>query len=432
MEKRDFTSPAPAPRASFLATEPAIETTSDVESDRELQRRMARARIALFLAGFATFSLIYCTQPLLPEFAAEFHLSAAASSLALSLTTGCLAFSILCAGALSESLGRRGLMFGSMAAAAVLNFISAIAPTWETMLVARALEGLLLGGVPAVAMAYLAEEVPPKLLGAAMGLYIGGTAFGGMTGRVAIGALTQLMSWRAAMGTVALIDLAVACAFVWLLPRSRNFTIQRGLKPGSHLRAWRDHLRDTALSPLFMIGFLVMGAFVTVYNYAGFRLAAEPFLLNQTEIGLIFLVYIFGIFASYSAGSLADRFGRPTVMIGGGLVFLAGLGLTTLHTLTAIIAGIAVVTVGFFIVHSVASSAVGRTATRNRGHASSLYLLAYYVGSSVLGSVGGWAWRVDGWNAVAGYGAALIALVLLAAAMMMRAAASSAAASQVH
>src|SRR5260221_4549843 len=148
---------------------------------------MARISLAVFMAGFATFSLIYSAQPLLPEFTAEFAVDPATSSLALSLTTGCLAVSILCVGALSETWGRRGLMFASICGAALLNLVSSVAPTWDVLLVVRSLEGLVLGGVPAVAMAYLSEEIPPDRLGRAMGLYVGGTAFGGMIGRVAIG-----------------------------------------------------------------------------------------------------------------------------------------------------------------------------------------------------------------------------------------------------
>ena len=80
-----------------------------------------RVSVALFLAGFATFSLLYCVQPLLPAFARDFSVGPAESSLALSLSTGCLAIAILCAGAVSEVVGRRGLMFASLIGAAILN-----------------------------------------------------------------------------------------------------------------------------------------------------------------------------------------------------------------------------------------------------------------------------------------------------------------------
>ena len=56
-----------------------------VESGSPAYRRIS---LALFLAGFATFSLLYCVQPVLPELAQAFGLGAANSSFALSVSTG--------------------------------------------------------------------------------------------------------------------------------------------------------------------------------------------------------------------------------------------------------------------------------------------------------------------------------------------------------
>jgi YNFM family putative membrane transporter len=367
-----------------------------------------RISIALFLAGFATFSLLYCVQPLLPVFTRAFGVSPASSSLALSLSTGFLAFAIMCAAALSEAAGRRGLIFASMAGAALLNIAAAYAPGWHALLLCRALEGFTLGGVPAVAMAYLAEEIERESLGSIMGLYVGGTAFGGMAGRVGAGILVEHLSWRATLGVIGLVDLVFAIGFLALLPASRNFIRRAGFDAGYHRRAWGAHLSRGSMSALFAIGFLVMGAFVTAYNYAGFRLMAPPFNLSQTAIGLIFAVYVFGIAASALAGSLADRFGRGTVLLSGFVIALAGLALTLSGSLAVIVTGVAGLTVGFFMAHSVASGWVGRMAAGTKGHASSLYLLAYYLGSSVAGTAGGWFWSAGAWGGVVLFAGALL------------------------
>jgi YNFM family putative membrane transporter len=63
----------------------------------------------------------------------------------------------------------------------------------------------------------------------------------------------------------------------------------------------------------------------------------------------------------------------------------------------------------------VASGWVGRLAAGNKGHASSLYLLAYYIGSSLAGSAGGWFWAHGGWNGVVLFTLALLALAAAAA-----------------
>jgi MFS transporter, YNFM family, putative membrane transport protein len=380
----------------------------------------SRVSLALFLAGFATFSLLYCVQPLLPGFAQDFRVGPAESSLALSLSTGFLAMGILCAGAVSEVVGRRGLMFASLICAAILNIADAVVPTWQALLITRALEGFVLGGVPAVAMAYLAEEIHPRDLGLAMGLYVGGTAFGGMFGRVIVGALTQFTSWRIALGGVGLLDLVAAIGFFVLLPVPRNFVRQPGPKLRYHLTTWQAHLRPGPLRLLFLIGYLLMGAFVTVYNYAAFRLTAAPYKLSDTEISLIFLVYLFGMASSGAAGALSDRLGRGPVLIAGITIAGIGVGLTLLHPVAAIICGIAVLTIGFFIGHSAASSWVADAAVGAKGQASSLYLLAYYLGSSVMGSIAGWFWSAGQWPAVAAFVIALLVIAVAADLLLLR------------
>jgi len=374
-----------------------------------------RANLALFLSGFATFSLLYCVQPLMPLFAGDFGISPAASSLSLSLSTGFLAFAIFCAAAVSEGVGRRSLMFFSLTGAALCNIACGLMPDWHLLLAFRALEGVLLGGVPAVAMAYLAEEIEPRGLGATMGLYIAGNAVGGMAGRAVTGTLAELWSWRPALAGIGLIGLAMAIGFRLLLPPSRNFVPRKGFDARFHLRAWLEHLRNPALPFLFAVAFCVMGSFVTVYNYIGFRLVAAPYSLSQTELGLIFTAYLFGMAASWAAGVLGDRAGHFVMLPVGILIAAIGVLVTLAASLWLIILGIVLVTIGFFVTHSIASALVGRLARRTKGHASSLYLLAYYLGSSVAGSLGGYFWLADGWQAVAWFVFAMLAACLAAA-----------------
>lgn len=362
----------------------------------------ARIRLAMFLAGFSTFALIYCVQPVLPEFARSFGVSPAGSSMALSLTTGALALSIMIMGAWSQSLGRKQVMAASMLGAAVLNLAVALLPGWGGVLGARLIEGLVLGGVPAVAMAYLAEEIAPEDLGKAMGLYIGGTAFGAMVGRVAMGLLLELGSWRLAMGALGLACLAAALGFIWLLPPSRNFRPSPRAGLDFHLRTWGRHLHNPQLLRIYFLGFCLTSIFVTVFNYATFRLTGAPYGLGPTAVSMIFLAFGFGVVSSAVAGGLADRIGRRPLQVAAFALTGLGVGVTLFAPVAAIFAGVALIATGFFIGHSVASGAVGAAAEGHKGHAASLYLLFYYAGSSLTGAVGGWFWQHGGWPAIAG------------------------------
>ncbi|MFK3648608.1 MFS transporter [Lysobacter enzymogenes] len=378
-----------------LAGGPAAAPHPGIERGTAAYRR---ANLALFLAGCSTFSLLYCVQPLLPEFARDFGLTPATSSLALSLSTAALALAIFAAGALSQQVVRRRLMFASMALAAACNLLAAFAPDWSLLLLARLAEGALLGGVPAVAMAYLAEEMDARHLNGAMGLYVAGTAFGGMMGRVGMGVLVELGDWRTAMAAIGAIGLAAAFGFAALLPPSRRFVPQRGFVLQRHLRAWAAHLRDPGLLRLFAVGFVLTSVFVALFNYVGFRLAAAPYLLGPGKISLIFLAYVFGMFSSPLAGRMADRYGGRWPLAAGMALMGVGAVVTLGSSMAAILAGISLVTFGFFVGHSVASAWVGRLAGSDKGHASSLYLLFYYFGSSITGPLGGWAWQHGGWG----------------------------------
>jgi YNFM family putative membrane transporter len=370
------------------------------------------ANWALFAAGFSTFSLMYCVQPLLPLFTQHFGVSPAQSSLSLSLTTGMLALAIFVVGFWSGRLPRKSVMAVSLFASGILTLAAALTPNWHALLAVRALQGLALGGVPAVAMAYLAEEVAPSDLGFAMGLYIGGSAFGGMAGRVMTGLVADHADWRVAMMIVGALGIAAAVLFVLSLPPSRHFSPQRGGGWRAARAGIAAHLADVNLLSLFTLGFLLMGGFVTIYNYAGFRLLAPPYSLSQSLISALFTVYLVGIFASAWFGRLADRHGRGAMLCLGVGTMLIGTLLTLASSLALVVAGVILATFGFFAAHSVASGWVGQLARGYKAQAASLYLLAYYLGSSVLGSVGGKCWEFAGWNGVGGLISVLLVLGL--------------------
>jgi MFS transporter, YNFM family, putative membrane transport protein len=361
-----------------------------------------RIALALFAAGFASFALLYCVQPLMPVFAATFHVSAAASSLPLSLMTGLLAPAMIVAGAISETRGRKALMAISLGVTSLLMFAPALAPRWGVLLVARALAGITFAGLPAVSMAYLSEEVHPTSLGLAVGLMIGGNGLGGMIGRIASAFVADAFGWRHSLAGVGAIGLIAMVIFWRLLPPSRHFT-PRSSRASDLLRTFAEHLGNRRLAPLLAQGFLLMGAFVSAYNYVTYHLLAPPYSLSHKFVGSIFVVYLLGIFAAAWVGSLADRVGRGRMLATMITVMLTGVALMALRPAVLVIVGIATVTVGFFGAHSVASAWVGVRATKARAQASGLYFFSFYIGSSVAGSLGGVFWQRWGWPGLIGF-----------------------------
>ncbi|XJZ28859.1 MFS transporter [Bacillota bacterium Lsc_1132] len=368
-----------------------------------------QARFALFLGGFVTFSILYTTQPLLPALAKEFHVSASAASLSLSLSTGMLAIAMLFAAVLADSFGKKKMMALSMLLTSCLGLLTAFSPNFITLLAFRAILGIFVAGVPSIAMAYVAEEFNPRSIGQVMGLYVSGTSIGGMAGRMITGVLTDLFSWRAALSVSGLLALLLSWLFYYTLPSPRKKTSQQAFEWKTAVRGYKAHIINKSLMALILLAFLLMGSFVTLYNYIGFQLVEPPYRLSQTVIGFIFIVYIFGTFSSVYMGRKADAFGNPLVLkISLGIMIVGGL-LSLLPSLSGKIIGISIFTFGFFASHSIASAWVGERSGRFKAQASSLYLLFYYLGSSIVGAFGGFFWTTFKWPGVV----SLITILLL-------------------
>lgn len=153
---------------------------------------------SLFFAGFASFSSLYCVQPMMPIFAKFFDVTPTQSSLPLSFSTIALAIGLLFTGFISDRFGRKPIMVFALFLVSVLLLVSASFPVWEIFLTTRIFIGLAVSGVAAVAMTYIGEEIAQNDIGFAMGLYISGTAIGGMGGRLIAGVLVDFISWQSA------------------------------------------------------------------------------------------------------------------------------------------------------------------------------------------------------------------------------------------
>ncbi|MER7107930.1 MFS transporter [Streptomyces sp. NPDC000229] len=381
------------PSASTKAAATDAVADTRLSPGRPGYRRMS---FALFAAGVATFALLYSTQALLPAVSADFGVSASAASWTVSAATGALALCVLPLSAVSERFGRRTLMTASLVVAVVVGLLVPFAPSLEWLVALRAVQGAALAGVPASAMAYLAEEVRPKALVAAIGLFVAGNSIGGMSGRLVTGWVAQLWGWRAALAAVGLMAVVCLVVFRLMIPRARHFS-PGSPNPRALAAAVRTHLSDPLLMRLYAIGALFMTVFGAVYTVIGYRLVEAPFSLPQGVIGSIFLVYLVGTVSSAAAGKLVGRMGRRGALYLAVTTTAAGLLLSLSDTLTSVLLGLVLITAGFFAGHAVASSSVSRTAKTGRAQASALYQSAYYVGSSAGGTLGAVAFHAGGW-----------------------------------
>ena len=380
-----------------------------------------RLLVALLAAGVATFAQLYSPQGILPLVARSLHVGAAAAAVTVSASTLGLAVAVLGWSWVADRIGRAPAMKIALLTAAVVGLITPFAPSYPVLLVLRVLEGVALGGVPALAVAYLHEEVHHEQAAVAAGTYISGTTVGGLLGRLVSAPFAELGGWRLGIGAVAVMSALAALTFVVLAPAARGWVRPTG-RPELSVRAGIAlNLRDRRMLVLYAQALLLMGGFVAIYNYLGFRLQDPPFDLPVSVAALLFLAYLAGTVSSRVAGGLAARHGRRPVLLGCTATMIAGVALTLPDSLAAVLVGLVVLTAGFFGAHAVASGWVGVQARAGTAQATSLYNLFYYGGSSLFGWLGGYAFLAGWWGTAAMVmGLALVALAWAAVAAPRR------------
>ncbi|WP_037353372.1 MFS transporter [Amycolatopsis orientalis] len=357
-----------------------------------------RVKVAVAAAGFTSFALLYAPQAVLPQLAGQYRLDPGGAALAVSVATGALAISVLPIAALSEAIGRRPVIIASVVLSSVLGLLLPLVPNYPLLLVLRAIQGVAIAGFPGVATAYLVERLGKTGVAAAVGAMIAGNTIGGMTGRLATGFTAGPFGWRGALYVVAGLSLVCAVVTVVMLPPSPVRAGERqGLRDiGAGLLS---AVRRPVLLAQYAVALLAMGSFVALYNAAGFRLTGEPLNLSPAIASLVFVSYALGSVSSATANRLSARLGRRQALVAVLVLTAVGALLTIPDSLPLIVVGFLVLTAAFFAAHSIANSWAAADAPENaRGQVGGLYMLMYYLGSSIGGGVGSVVYGRDGWN----------------------------------
>lgn len=388
--------------------------TDDLGGLRPGSAPYRRLLVALFFIGVATFAQLYSPQGLLPLISADLDIPADQAALMISAATFGLALGVIPWSFAGDAWGRRRAMLLAIIGACVFAVLTVVVPSFEAALLMRFLEGFMLGGIPALALAYLNEEISAGAAAVAAGTYISGTTVGGLSGRIIAAPVGEQFGWE--LGILTVTALAVVCVviFVRTAPASVHFTPARPRRPAVAVRALAGNLRSGPLLVIYLQGFLTMGGFVAMYNFLGFHLQAPPYLLPLWFVSLIFLAYLAGTLSSPRAGQLAARHGRKPVLVAGNLIMMVGTGLTLVPSVVVIISGMVLLTAGFFAAHAVAAGWSGARAVAGTAQSASLYNLGYYGGSSVFGFLGGSFLAIAGWLGTVGMVLALCGIATAA------------------
>lgn len=372
--------------------------------------------ICVFLSGFSCFAQLYYFQPLLPDLAREFLLSASHSSLAVSFSTLGMVFGLITTMFIADRIPRKKLISMGLLTSSVFSVAASFSPVFWLLILLSAAKGFLLSGATSVSMAYIAEEVSEKNKARIMALYIAGNALGGMSGRFITSWIGAVWSWRIASVSIGLICALFALLFLLFSPRSTHF-FPRKESLHSLIIVNARLITSKALVPFYLTGGLILGVFVSLYNYMGFYLLKPPFNFPEYSIHYIYLMYTFGMFGSVATVRLTRH--RLPVPVLKSILLLSAASILLLYIpgFLTVGLGLAIFTFNFFVIHVLCNRIVSEYNLAKRSVTISIYLLTYYLGSSLLGWATGLLLDAFGWPY---FLAGLILLLLLNYAIIAR------------
>ncbi|RXM41208.1 MFS transporter [Chryseobacterium sp. CH21] len=359
--------------------------------------RFRYIKLCIFFSGLSVFAQLYLFQPMLPMAAEQFGVSVGDTSLLVSSSTIGMALGLLFFAFKADSYSRKNLMVFSLISSALLTIISTWIPSLSLLIAIGILKGFVVSGVSAVALAYLTEEVNALAVPAAISMYLSGNTIGGMSGRIMATLFAGEFGWRNAVLLIGVESFILGVIFWKLFPESRFFNPQ---KTDYHLKVkqMKFFLTNPYMLRLYCTAALLMGVFVSVYNYLTFRLEAKPFSLSHFIIAFIFLMYIFGVFGTMIVGRLSRRFPMNNILKASILCMITGAALLLSENIYILIFGLGLFTLSFFAAHTMASQMTALYAKRGKSSATSIYWLFYYFGSSILGSGTGYLLHAYSWN----------------------------------
>ncbi|WHZ10861.1 MAG: putative MFS-type transporter [Burkholderiaceae bacterium] len=351
--------------------------------------------LTIALVGVFAFLQVYSVQSILPELRRDLNASVVEIGRAVGATVLAVAIVSPLMGMVSDALGRKALVVASVLALALPTAAMMGVRTVHGLTLWRFVQGLAVPGVTVVAIAYIGEEFRRAAMVRVMTFYITGSVLGGFLGRFLLGHLTDFMSWRAAFGVMAALNLA-GTVLVWrVLPPSRHFVADRQV--ASAFATLGQLLRHPALQAAGALGFTALFAQVGMFTFVNFHLAAAPYFFSPADLANVFAVYLLGVVVTPLAGRWIPRLSaRRTILLSVGLSAL-GVLLTLLPQVPGIVAALALASCGTFITQSATLSFIAYRITHGRSLASGLYYTAYYAGGFCGAWLGGVAYAHGGW-----------------------------------
>lgn len=378
-----------------------------------------RARTFLLAAvGAVAVATLYAAQPVLVAMGEDLRIGS--GTLGWLVAAGQLGYlaGLVALVPLGDLLDRRRLLVGHLLLTGAGTAVVAVAGSTGLVLAGLATTGLF-AVVVQTAVAYAADLAPAAERGRAIGLVTSGVVLGILGVRMIAGLLADLAGWRSVYAALALATFALAGLARVLLPPDPRASRGRS-SYGRVVGGFGVLLRDRLFVSRGLVAFFLFASFGTLWSGLALPLAAAPWHLSSTQVGLFGLAGLAGALGAARTGRSADD-GRGRTASCLALVLLAGSWLAIAQAPVSLwVLGAGVVLLDF-AVQAVHVDSQHRLTRAHPDRSSSViggYMVFYSLGSALGATTTAAAYAAGGWAASSLLGA-VFALGALAAATLL-------------
>jgi len=370
----------------------------------------------LSAATFLIFFQAYMVAPLIPRLSAVFHVSAQTTGLMVPAYLIPYGASTLVYGLLSDHLGQRRIMLGSLLAFVALTALTATAQSASQMTAWRLLTGVGASGVVPLALALMGDLFPFERRGRPLGWLFGAMA-GGMAFGSTFGVLVEpLVGWRSVFLGVSVFG---ACALVLLLPYRHLLGDAPRTRPPENavgvLAAYGALLGSERGRRTYAYVFLNAIFHSGVFTWLGLYFS-HRFGIGEVGIGLALLGYgVPGLLLGPPIGRAADRWGRRW-LIPSGLAIGGGAAIALIPRAPLVVAAltVTVLSLGYDMTQPLLAGIVTTLGGRRGGQAMGLNVFTLFTGFGLGSLLFGAALPLGFSAALATFGVVQLAVAFLA------------------
>jgi len=352
---------------------------------------IGRAVLLLGVATFAAVATMRVADPLIPQVAAEFDITAGEAAVISSALTIAYAIGQFVYGPLGDRFGKLRLIAWMSLISAFTIGAAGFATSLSMLGIIRFVGGATIAAIVPLAMAFVGDHVAYEHRQTMLARMLSGTIIGVILGQILGGLIGEHFGWRAVFPLLGVVFLAISALLFFEIRKKRlpPPKLTASISFTALLRGYADLFKRPWARVVILVVFIEAVFFYGGFTFIGADLH-QRFALDYGTVGLILSAFgLGGLAYSFGVRRLVHRLGERGLAALGGTLLAAGFISLPLVPLAITPLGQMFLGLGLYMLHNTLQTNATQMAPEARGLAVSTFANALFLGQAVGITAGG-------------------------------------------